>query len=153
MTLTHATSLRQARAQYFRENGLGEDGGYSKRWVKVQVGPVPMWFPNTDGRRRAVRLHDLHHILTGYDTSWVGEAEIAAWELGSGCGAYYAAWILNAAAVIIGVFIAPRRVWRAFTGGKHTTSLYNLNFDERFLDETVDTVRKRLGILGAERNA
>jgi len=145
------TSLRAARAQYFRENGLDEDGGYSKRWVKVQVGYIPMWFPNTDARRRAVWLHDLHHIVTGYDTSWVGEAEIAAWELGSGCRDYYAAWLLNAAAVIVGVFIAPRRVWRAFIRGRQCTSLYNLNVDERCLDQTVDTVRKRLGIADAWR--
>lgn len=149
MDVTQATSLREARAQYFRKNGLGDDGGYSKSWVKVQVGPIPMWFPNTEARRRAVWLHDLHHILTGYGTCWVGEAEIAAWELGSGCGDYYAAWLLNAAAVIIGVFIAPRRVWRAFTRGRHSISLYNLNVDEHCLDETVDSVRKRLRIVGA----
>lgn len=147
MVLTQATSLREARAQYFRENGLGEDGDYSKRFVKVKVGPVPMWFPNTDARRRAVRLHDLHHIATGYDTSWVGEAEIAAWELSSGCGDYYAAWVLNAVAAIIGVFLAPRRMWRAFIRGRHRTNLYNLNVDEHWLDETIETVRKRLGIV------
>ena len=147
----HATLLREARAQYFRENGLGEDGGYSKRWVKVQVASIPMGFPNSNARRRAVWLHDLHHIVTGYDTSWVGEAEIAAWELGSGCRDYYAAWLLNLAAVMVGAFIAPRRVWRAFIRGRHSNSLYHLDVDERCLDETVDTVRKRLGIADVGR--
>jgi hypothetical protein len=149
MALTHAISLREARAQYFRENGLEPDGGYSRRWVKLQVGTIPMWFPNTDARRRAVWLHDLHHIVTGYDTSWIGEAEIAAWELGGGCGDYYAAWLLNAAAAIIGLLITPHRVWRAFIRGKHSCNLYNLNVDEHCLDETVDTMRKRLGIADA----
>jgi hypothetical protein len=146
MPLTPATSLRAARTQYFRKNSLGDDGGYSKRWVKVQLGPVPMWFRNTAARRRAVWLHDLHHIVTGYNTSLVGEAEIAAWELGSGCADYYAAWLLNMAAVIIGALIAPRCVWRAFKRGRHSTNLYNLNVDEKWLDDSVDTVRKRLGI-------
>lgn len=30
-------------------------------------------FPNTHGRRRALAYHDLHHILTGYRTDFVGE--------------------------------------------------------------------------------
>jgi hypothetical protein len=71
-----ATPVRQARAEYFRANGFGDDGGYDARWVKVKLGAVPLWFPNTDARRRAVRLHDLHHLATGYETSLVGEAEI-----------------------------------------------------------------------------
>lgn len=151
MAVTHAISLREARAQYFRENGLGADGGYNKLLVKVQVGPIPMWFPNTASRRRAVRLHDLHPIVTGYGTSWVGEAEIAAWELASGCGNYYAAWVLNGAAVLIGIFIDPRRVWQAFIRGRDNTNLYKLNIDEHWLDETVDTVRKRLRIVNNRR--
>jgi hypothetical protein len=40
-------TLREARAGYFRDNGIAEDGGY--------------------------------------DTTLVGEAEIGAWELASGC--------------------------------------------------------------------
>jgi hypothetical protein len=71
-----ATPVRQARAEYFRANGFGDDGGYDAQWVKVKLGAVPLWFPNTDARRRAVRLHDLHHLATGYETSLVGEAEI-----------------------------------------------------------------------------
>lgn len=146
MHVSDAVLLRQARAEYFREGGFGKDGGYSEPWVKVQLGPVPVWFPNTDARRRAVWLHDLHHIATGYDTSLVGEAEVGAWELGSGCGHYYVAWVLNAAAVAIGVFMAPRRVWRAFTRGRRNTSLYRLSVDERCLDDSVGALRKRLGI-------
>lgn len=149
MPANATTTLCDARAHYFQANGLGADGGYNKRWVRVQVGPVPFWFPNTDGRRRAVRLHDMHHILTGYDTTWVGEAEIAAWELAGGCADYYAAWILNAAAMAIGVLIAPRRVWRAFARGRRSTNLYSLNFEECWLDETVGAVRKRLGLPAA----
>ena len=47
-----------------------------------------MTFPNTDSRKRAVPLHDLHHILTGYKTDWMGEAEIGAWELRAGCNSF-----------------------------------------------------------------
>ena len=144
MLYSDTTPLRHARSAYFRANGFGEDGGYGQRWVKVKLGPVPVWLLNTAGRRRAVRLHDLHHIATGYDTSLVGEAEIGAWELASGCADYYAAWFLNAAAVAIGLILAPRRLWRAFVRGRSSTNLYRVGFDDRWLAEPVGALRERL---------
>ena len=109
MLYSDSTPLRDARAQYFRENGFGEDGGYGRRLVRLKLGPVLLWFPNTRGRVRAVRLHDLHHIATGYTTTPVGEAEIGPRELASGCGDYLAAWVLNLGAVAIGLLVAPAR--------------------------------------------
>lgn len=146
MPYSDSTPLRDARAQYFRENGFGEDGGYGRRLVRLKLGPVLLWFPNTRGRVRAVRLHDLHHIATGYTTTPVGEAEIGAWELASGCGDYLAAWVLNLGAVAIGLLIAPGRVWRAFARGRRSQSLYRLGLEERWLDDTVGALRQRLGL-------
>lgn len=138
------TLLREARADYFRANGLGDDGGYVQNWVKIKLGPVPVWIRNTRGRRAALAKHDLHHIATGYDTTLVGEAEIGAWELGSGCGHYYAAWLLNMGAVAIGLLIAPRKVWRAFLRGRRSQNLYHLGLDARWPNDTVGGLRQRL---------
>src|SRR2546423_9776570 len=79
-------TLGEARSRLFALGGLGEDGGYGHAWVKLRLWRVPIWFPNTRGRRRAVRFHDLHHVLTGYPTDWRGEFEIAAWEIATGIG-------------------------------------------------------------------
>jgi hypothetical protein len=141
----HAT-LREARAQYFRQNGVKEDGGYADKWVKIKLGPVPVVFPNTNGRRSALLQHDLHHVATGYDTTLVGETEIGAWELASGCRHYYAAWILNMGAVVTGLFLAPRRVGRAFLRGRRCTNLYQLGIDAGWPEETVGGLRQRLGL-------
>jgi hypothetical protein len=143
---SHDTTLREARAQYFRENGIEEDGGYAKNWVRIKLGPVPVSFPNTAGRQAALLPHDLHHVATGYDTTLVGEAEIGAWELASGCGDYYAAWILNLGAVAIGLFLAPRRVVRAFQRGWRCTNLYHLGVGAGWPEETVSRLRQRLGL-------
>ena len=139
-------TLREARTQYFRENGIDDDGGYAKEWVRIKLGPVPVSFPNTTGRRAALLPHDLHHIATGYDTTLVGEAEIGAWELASGCRDYYAAWILNLGAVVIGLFLSPRRVVRAFQRGWRCTNLYHLGVDADWPEETVSRLRQRLGL-------
>jgi hypothetical protein len=136
----------RARDQYLRENGIDEDGGYARKWVRIKLGPVPVLFPNTTGRRAALLPHDLHHVATGYGTTLVGEAEIGAWELASGCRHFYAAWILNLGAVVIGLFLAPRRVVRAFRRGWRCTNLYHLGVDADWSEETVSRLRQRLGL-------
>jgi hypothetical protein len=143
-----ALGVREARARYFAANGFG-DGGYDARWVKLALGPVPFAFPNTAARVRAVRLHDLHHVATGYDTDLIGEAEIAAWEVGGSCRGFAAAWILNLYAMLLGFWIDPGRVFRAFVRGRHATNLYAGEWDERLLDARVGELRERLRLRSA----
>ena len=103
-------------------------------------------FPNTPQRVRSVRLHDMHHVVAGYDTSWVGEAEIAAWELASSCKAHYAAWVLNGLASLIGVVIAPRKVRDAWRRGRPSKNLYIGECDESILDRSVGEIRAELDL-------
>jgi len=141
--------VREARARYWEASNLTESG-YEDRWVKLEAGPIPIWFPNSKARIRAVKLHDLHHVATGYDTSWTGEAEMSAWELAAGCGRHYPAWLLNLVSVGIGAVIAPRRTWRAWRRGRRCKSLYGArDLDEALLDLSVDELRSRL-LLTAE---
>jgi hypothetical protein len=138
-------SVRAARALYFERNGFGESV-YDDRWVKLRAGPVPLWFPNTDARRAAVKLHDLHHAASGYETTWTGEAEIAAWEIASGCAHHHAAWVLNAQALGIGMLIAPGALLRAFVRGRHSRNLYRTQIDDALLDAPLGALRHRLGL-------
>lgn len=149
MTIAYdeALALRDARARYFRDNAFGDDGGYSKAWVPIQLGPLPLAIPNTAARVRAVKYHDLHHVLTGYATDLVGEAEIGAWEIGSGCAGFVAAWILNLYAMVLGFLAgAPGAVWRAFLRGRRTRNLYRTAYDEALLDARLGELRARLGL-------
>ena len=141
-------SLGEARALFFSDAKLGPEGGYRDRWVRVETKPIPFYFPNWPSRVEAARLHDLHHILAGYETDWPGEAEIAAWEIASGCARYHAAWILNLGAFSAGLVIAPKRLFRAFLRGRHAkTNLYKSGFDEsRLNDITVGILRDQLGL-------
>jgi hypothetical protein len=139
--------LRIARARYFEDNAFGEDGGYSKKWVAVQLGPLPFAFPNSAARVRAVKYHDLHHVVTGYATNVVGEAEIGAWEIGSGCAGFAAAWILNLYAMTLGFLAgAPSAVFRAFVRGRRTRNLYRTAYDDALLDAKLGEVRARLDL-------
>ncbi len=143
-------SVLAARTRYFADNNFGEDGGYGAKWVTLaKLGPLELGFPNSAARLRAVRLHDLHHLVTGYDTDWIGEAEIAAWELASGCADYHAAWVLNLLAMPIGVLREPDRIRRAFVRGSRSRNLYDKPFDEAVLDQRLGELRARLDVASA----
>jgi hypothetical protein len=143
--MTYRISLREARDEYFRCNGFGPDGGYSARWVDFKLGSLPFPIPNSPSRKAAVPFHDLHHLVTGYATDFVGEREISAWELGAGCQRAWFAWQINLGGLGGGLLLAPRRVARAFARGLASDTLYGSDYDS-LLDDGVDEVRTRLGL-------
>jgi len=140
-----ALSLREGGALYFQMSGFDEKM-YADRWIKLRAAPVPLYVLNTKSRVRAVRFHDLHHVVTGYDTTWTGEGEIAAFEIASGCADHYAAWYLNLCALAIGLFLAPGAMLRAFRRGSHAKNLYRNTFDDSLLVATVGSMRRCLGL-------
>jgi hypothetical protein len=153
MKFDDARVVRDARTEFFHLAGLPGDGGYSARFVYFRIGRFSFVLPNSAARRKAVPLHDLHHLVTGYDTSWTGEAEIAAWELASGCSSYRAAWLLNLLAFPLGLAVAPVRTWRAFQRGRSSDNLYDSQWDEKWLDASLGSLRARLLPDGGQRNS
>jgi ubiquinone biosynthesis protein Coq4 len=147
-------TLGEARAAYFERNGFSA-AAYEERWVHLRLFGIPLAFPNVASRRRAIPLHDLHHVVTGYDTDPHGEAEIAAWEIAATLPDrgldLWAAWLLNAAMFALGLVFAPRRVFRAFARGRHTSSLYRVGWSEALLARDVGDVRRELGLDDAAR--
>ena len=137
--------LEEARNLFLAANGFKLQE-YSASTFTIGILGLSLKFPNTEGRKRVVPLHDLHHVLTGFGTDWVGEAEIGAWELRAGCNSFIA-YFLNASAVMIGLFMSPGRVWQAFHEAKDQHTLYRDPTPyERLLQTTVGEVRTRLGI-------
>jgi hypothetical protein len=137
-------TMSAARDLYFAANDFGPNGGYDDAWVDFKLGPIPLPFPNTRARIRAVRVHDLHHVLTGYATDALGEFEISAWELGGGCEDFWAAWHLNLMGMAAGALAIPRRTWRAFVRGRHSENLYATDYDAALLARRVGELREEL---------
>ena len=90
--ITGDLTIRQARELFDLDTGYTVEGNRAPCLVWITYGGAPLlpeWltitlpFPNTAGRRRWVDQHDIHHILTGYPTSWSGESKLSALELGS----------------------------------------------------------------------
>ena len=147
-------TLEEARSLFFARSGLGADGGYNARWVRIEMKPFPVYFPNTASRVKSAKLHDLHHLALEYKTDWPGEVEIAGWEIASGCGRHVWAWLLNLGAFAVGMALFPKRLFRAFVRGRHAANLYREGFPEAELcNRTVGWLRERLGISDADSNA
>jgi len=138
-------TLGDARSRYFELNNFGKGGGYDEPWIKVKVWHIPIWLPNTAGRVRAVKLHDLHHVLTEYPTTWRGEAEISAWEIGTGgVNKYYAGWLLDFLSIAQGLVVNPRGVYRGFIRGRYSRNLYSREFSDEILKHKVGEYRDHL---------
>jgi hypothetical protein len=117
-------------AAFYAGNNLEADGGQGSSRVKIEVSKsFHFYFPNFDARRKAVILHDIHHIVTGYSaSSLAGESEISAWEIGSGCKSHWAAFFINTSGFMIGIPFNFMGVLKAFARGRRTGNLYSNSY-------------------------
>lgn len=138
-------TVREALQHYFAQYHF-KDGGYTERWFRIKLGPLMIPLPNIPARVEAVKIHDIHHVLTGYRADWKGEVEIAGWELGGGCGRYWVAWLLNAGSFTLGLFLYPRALLRAFRSGRRVpNNLYHgIVYDAALLDRPLADLRERI---------
>lgn len=139
-------SLKEARDQFFKVTGFTA-ASYLEPFNKIKVGPLPLVIPNPSMRQRALPLHDLHHILTGYPTSVRGESQICAWEIGSGgLGRYPIGWPYVLSGIAMGILFWPRETLRAYRRGQQSKNLFEREFSDRLLSRTVGDLRKELKI-------
>ena len=139
--------LKEALPILYAKLGQGDDGGVNARWIKVYFGKFYVPIPNFPARKKAVRFHDVHHILTGYPTTWKGETEIGAWEVATGGGTYIATWIFDLGIFATGLFLHPVATFRAFVKGLRSKSFYNDEYTyEEVLEMTIGEAQSLLKI-------
>ncbi len=135
---------QQALSRYFVEEGLFPKGSNVDDWVGdrwYRIGGVPV-FPLVGKIKQSLILHDLHHVMTGYHTTWRGELELAGWELGSGgCAWHHFFWFDRLSAFLLGLIFVPRLTLRALRKGWHQHNLYPLRSDEVLATE-LDELRR-----------
>lgn len=119
-----ALNLEQARDVYFQKYGFNMTT-YTEAYTVVWLGPIPVFIWNVDGRKVALKLHDLHHVLTGYQANWRGEFQVSAWEIASNCQKYWFAWFINAGGLALGALAYPKTTKQAFIRGLRSKNLYN----------------------------
>jgi hypothetical protein len=139
--------VREALEAYLGENGFTKEAYESAKTSGSFLGKT-VSVPNPESHQRALRLHDLHHVATGFGTDHAGEGELSAWQLRRGLhgvGAYVAAIVIVNTAV--GLLFAPRRTVGAFKLAGGGRSLFDRGVDyESLLDRSVGELRALLGV-------
>ena len=138
--------IKDALIELFKRFNIPADA-YTAKYFAIPIGKIPIRIPNIPARVKIARFHDIHHIITGYPANWLGEAEIGAWEIATGCRTSFIAWFLNSGAAVVGLFLNPKAVIRAFLRGRNTpTNLYHDFEYEVLLNMTVKEVRDLVGL-------
>jgi len=139
-------TAHDALGEYFERRGIKPETESVDEWLEEN------WaYANILGRRVPIKplygykkvliLHDLHHVVCGFDTTWAGEFQVAAWELGSGgCGPYLLMWNNRVLVAVLGAIFAPAKTWRAFRRGRGQHNLYRLDC-QSVLARDIDELR------------
>jgi len=118
-------TLPDELAAFYRRNGFGDVVGARPLTVPVYTGCMLVPLPNIETRRRFLKYHDLHHLVTGYSVGRIGEGEVSAWELGTGSAFVSPTLgVMNLIALSTGLVLEPKRMWRAFRRGCSSRNLY-----------------------------
>jgi len=113
--------------QYYIKSPFGEDGGLFTDIAHVYVGPYLIPIRNSPQRKAVIPYHDLHHMVSGYNNSRIGEGEVGAWELGTNCWNRPVTVPLNLGGMVTGLLYSPSRLYKAFILGCQCRNLYNLD--------------------------
>lgn len=136
---------REILEKFYADNHLELDGGQKSKRVKIELSKhFAFYFPNFNARRKALIKHDIHHLVTGYPaSSFLGEAKISAWEIGSGCKKYWAAFLIDTSGLMIGAPLNFLGILKAFSRGRRTKNLYHdiLSTNES-LDMSIPELKK-----------
>lgn len=133
--------VKVGRDRYLAQNGL-ELASYTAKKFPVYFFRWAVWLPNPG----FLPTHDLHHVITGYRTGLIGEAEISAYELRGGCGSIMI-FILCVGAIFFGMFVAPKRILTAWKQSRGARNLYHSKIPyETLLDMKVGDLRQQLGL-------
>lgn len=140
-------TVREGLAVYLQENGFTQ-AAYDEPWTAAALFGLRFRVPNPPGHRRAIMLHDLHHVATGFGTDPAGEGEISAWEFRGGLRGLdlYVRTIVTGG-LLLGLALAPWRTIRAMrTSSRRNLFALDAGEYDALLDLTIGELRERLDI-------
>lgn len=120
-------TTKEALLGFYKFNRLNLNEDFKSHCVRVYIGCLLAPVPNLKARKKYLKFHDLHHILTGYGIGRIGESEISSWELGSGSCRKPLISVMNLFALSTGFILKPQRVKIAFNRGCRSRNLYYLS--------------------------
>jgi hypothetical protein len=117
-------NIEQSLSKFYEESGFEVETGNRPAFVAVFVGCLLIPLPNVETRRKYIKYHDLHHVITGFGATQVGEGEVSAWELGTGSFLQPILMFMNLIAISTALAVDPTRVFKAYLLGCKSRNLY-----------------------------
>ncbi|GAB2562683.1 hypothetical protein [Spirosoma areae] len=145
-------NVEHALNNFYEQYGYGEEGGINNKWDMIKFGSIALPLPNLESRRKNIYLHDINHLVTGYDTTWKGESSVTSWEVATGgWGSIYFAWWLTLWGMAVGVMLYPKHSYQAFQAGLSMKSAFTSGLSKQEMYSlTIDQLRSRLRRTEAE---
>jgi hypothetical protein len=117
-------TVKEALIGFYKFNQLNLAADFESHCVRVYIGCLLAPVHNINARKKYLKFHDLHHIMSGYGIDRVGESEISAWELGSRSCRKPLISVMNLFALSTGFILSPSKVTQAFYRGCRSRNLY-----------------------------
>lgn len=136
-------TAQEVLTQHYRRLGLPADGGATApRWQPLPRHLPWLCLPNFAWRRRALPLHDLHHLLLECPWTPAGEFQMAAWEFAAGRFRHPCATAFCLPLVGLGSLACPRRTLAAFLRGRRSRTLYAQGLTPEVLGSSMAELRR-----------
>ena len=138
-------TTKEALIGFYKFNRLNLAEDFKSHCVRVYIGCILAPVPNVKARKKYLKFHDLHHIITGYGIDRIGESEVSAWELGSKSCRKPLISIMNLFALSTGFVLNRERVTEAYYRGCRSRNLYYMSNSKMEIDlETlvIDDIKK-----------
>lgn len=126
------------------------DQGLTKKFINYYpLGFIKVPFINLQARKNILHLHDLNHILFGFNTDLKGEAQLAAMELGSGFPKpHRIGYLYSPFALLPGLLLCPLKVFKAFQKGRKVKNSCHAKMTKaELLNSTVIEIKEHLNLI------
>jgi len=147
MKLSEESTVSQALEAFYKNQNLD----FTTTTQKINyypLGVIKIPFLNLKARQNLLYLHDLNHLLTGFETNLEGEAQLAAFELASGFPrGNRIGYLYSPFALLPGLVLCPLRIAKAFRRGLSLKNACHLKLTkEEILNTKITDIRTALGL-------
>ena len=118
---------------FYKENGLPENGGDDQNTFHIKILGINFKLPNPKFRKDVIHVHDIEHVLNNCDVSWKGEGFISGWEISTGLWKYFPVGLLSIWAMGYSFWINPKSVFKGFIKGINNIGIIDLNISKEVL--------------------
>ena len=123
-------TLDKLLIEFYKENGIPENGGIKKDTFEMLVFGINLKLPNPKFRKEVIHIHDIQHLLNKCDTSWKGEAFIAGWEISTGMWKYFPVCTFSFWAMGYSLWLHPKAVFSGFKKGLNDIGIIDLKISK-----------------------